>query len=311
MGQTFSIVAAASVLAIAVLLLPVKGQKRTGVRLGRLYPGDGPGHAASPPEASYGQVYGYILSLSDAEAIISSARRAGITVGHNRYLVLWAAVTAALPATLVFAGIPAYAALALPVCAFSAPKALIAYLEHRKSGMLAQQSERLTSDIALLLRCGIPLDEAFTISFEEAALPMKAVLEHHLGPFSLGDDPGSSLLALARELRSADLELVAMAAATARETGSDIRRIMDGIGEAVRERAAIRRELATLTVQSRLSAKVVAALPFIFLLLSALISRETVTLLFTTVPGLVMLLIGAALDVAGFIVIRRILEVPS
>jgi tight adherence protein B len=86
---------------------------------------------------------------------------------------------------------------------------------------------------------------------------------------------------------------------------------MEAVGEALRERVAIRRELHTQTIQSRLSGHIVAALPLVFLGLSAMISRGTLSVLFGTVPGLLMLTAAVVLDTLGFLWIRRILDIKT
>jgi tight adherence protein B len=174
-----------------------------------------------------------------------------------------------------------------------------------------EQCDRLASDLALHLRCGIPVDEAVALCARDLGPPLSEALHRYLGEVALGANAGDALIELVRSLDSQDLELIALAAVTSRETGSDIRSVMGSVGEAVRERAAIRRELLTQTVQGRMSGRIVAGLPFIFLALSALVSRGTISVLLGTVPGVIMLSAAATLDVLGFLWIRKILDIKS
>ena len=86
---------------------------------------------------------------------------------------------------------------------------------------------------------------------------------------------------------------------------------MEAVGDALRERAAIRRELNSQTIQGRLSGRIVAGLPFMFLGLTALMSKETLSALFGTMPGLVMFTVASVLDLLGFFWIRRILDIET
>ena len=134
-------------------------------------------------------------------------------------------------------------------------------------------------------------------------------MERFQSDVALGSDVGASLLELVADFDNRDLELIAQALVTSRDTGSEISGIMDTIGEAVRERASIRRELATQTVQGRMSGRVVAALPLIFLALSVLVSRNTLRTLVGTTPWLIILVVGVGMNVAGFLLIRKILDI--
>ena len=86
---------------------------------------------------------------------------------------------------------------------------------------------------------------------------------------------------------------------------------MGAVGDAARERAAIRRELETQTVQGRMSGRIVAGLPLIFLALSCLVARGTLAALLGTVPGLAMLVVAVALNALGFLWIRKILDIKT
>lgn len=184
-----------------------------------------------------------------------------------------------------------------------------ALARRRGAVTVEKQSEALASDLTLYLRCGIPLDEAVAVCAQGLGPPLSEPLRRYRTEVSLGADPAAALLELVRPLGSGDLELIALAAVTSRETGSDIRRVMDGVGEAVRDRAAMRRELEAQTVQGRISGRIVAGLPLVFLALSALVSRGTVAALLGTAPGILMLLGGTALNALGFVWIRRILHI--
>lgn len=198
----------------------------------------------------------------------------------------------------------AFAALVLPFPALEA-------LRRRRARKRAEDVGRFASELALVLRCGVPVEDAISgcrADFDEC---LGDELGRFLGEISLGAVPDEALLRLVAELEDPDVELIAQAAATSRQTGSDVRTVMESVGETVRERAAIRRELEAQTVQGRLSGKIVAALPFVFLCLSALVSRGTLQVLFGTVPGIIMLCSAVMMDAIAFLWIRKILYVRS
>lgn len=175
----------------------------------------------------------------------------------------------------------------------------------------ADECEQMAADISVYLRCGVPAADALALCARGAGRTHEVAFDRFTAEVAVGTPADEALLTLARTLENADLELVALALGTSRQTGADVRIIMESIGEAVRERAAIRRELDSQTIQGRLSGRIVAALPFLFLLLSMAVSRGTLQTLLGSVPGIVMLVAASILDLIGFFWIRKILDIKT
>ncbi len=173
------------------------------------------------------------------------------------------------------------------------------------------QCDLLVASLTTYMQCGVPFEEALSLCVQDLLPPVREHLLRFSSQLELGADVPHALAELVRALDSRDFELVAMAAVTSRETGSDIRSVMRALGEAARERAAIRRELDTQTIQGRLSGRIVAGLPLIFLSLSCAVSRGTLSVLFGSPAGILMLAAAGVLNLFGFLWIRKILDVET
>jgi tight adherence protein B len=106
-------------------------------------------------------------------------------------------------------------------------------------------------------------------------------------------DGGCRLLAASLELQG--------------RAGGDLPRLLRSLASALDDRAQVEAELRALTAQARFSAIVVPLLPFGALGLLALAEPRGVTLLLTTPIGWLVVGVAALLDLAGAIVIRRLL----
>ncbi|MBU1671865.1 MAG: type II secretion system F family protein [Actinobacteria bacterium] len=232
----------------------------------------------------------------------------GLPVTWNAFCALWGLALLAVPAAaFMLTG----SVVAIPLSAsavLAVPGPVLKALRRLAGKKASDRCDRLAADLALYLRCGIPVEAALSLCAEGAG-PVLPELARARSEVDLGVRADAALLEMATDLDSPDLGLIARAAMTSRETGADVRGVMDAVGEAVRDRASIRRELAGQTVQGRMSGRIVAALPFLFLGMSALLSRDTARVLFGTTPGLIMLCVGGALDAAGFLWMRRILDI--
>jgi tight adherence protein B len=252
-----------------------------------------------------------IDGTSWAATLREALSESGFAVSWESFRLLWLCALALLPLlSLAVTGSwlsvpPTFLLLA------ALPRPMLLAARRRSGRRTREQCERLASDLALYLQCGIPFEDSLALLSRDLGPPLSGVLDRFQGEVFLGADPGQAFLDLVGKLDDRDLDLIARAAVTSRETGADIREIMGNVGEAVRQRAAIRRELHAQTVQGRLSGRIVAGLPFLFLGLSALMSRSTLSVLLGTFPGLVMLAVASVLDVLGFLWIRKILDVKT
>jgi tight adherence protein B len=81
------------------------------------------------------------------------------------------------------------------------------------------------------------------------------------------------------------------------------------VAETLRERATMRRQIRVLTAEGRLSAWVLALLPFAIALYMFAVNPGYVTLLFTSQIGLIMLGTGGVLLVLGILWMRKIVDI--
>lgn len=247
-------------------------------------------------------------SASKLRALLDAS---GLGVSWRVFRRCWLASAVLLPvAGFLITG----SLLAIPPALSAAiclPGLGLRYVARARERRRYRELDDFAADLALYLRSGIPVEDALAICVKDAGPVISEAVSRFQADVALGTGTGQALDEMVYRLDNLDLRLIAQAMMTSRETGADIRPIMDTIGETVRERAAIRRELASQTVQGRLSGRIVAALPLIFLGLSAIASRGTIAVLVGTVPGLLMLVAAAAMNVVGFLWIKKILNIDD
>ena len=95
--------------------------------------------------------------------------------------------------------------------------------------------------------------------------------------------------ALAERVGSADFKWAVLAVNIQREVGGNLAEILDNVADTLRERATMRRQVRVLTSEGRLSAWVLALMPFAIALYMFAVNRDYIMLLFTTKTGLIML----------------------
>ena len=81
---------------------------------------------------------------------------------------------------------------------------------------------------------------------------------------------------------SADFKWAVLAVNIQREVGGNLAEILDNVADTLRERAMMRRQIKVLTAEGRLSAWVLALLPFAIALYMFAVNPTYIGLLFTT-----------------------------
>jgi tight adherence protein B len=125
------------------------------------------------------------------------------------------------------------------------------------------------------------------------------------------------LLRLGRSLREAlqshadrvenlDFNLFSTALLIQRETGGNITEVLENTSRMVRARFKLLGEIRTLSAQTRLSGKIVAALPIAIGVIIYLLRPQMVTVLFTEEIGRTLVKLAVVMQILGFYVMNRI-----
>lgn len=126
---------------------------------------------------------------------------------------------------------------------------------------------------------------------------------------NLGNTLESALDNMQRRVASPDFELVVTAVLIQRQVGGDLASILDTISETIAERIRMRREVMTLTVQGRLSGLVLALIPIAVGMAMEIINPNYLRPLFTDELGRMFVVGAIVLEIIGFLIIRKIVDI--
>jgi len=163
--------------------------------------------------------------------------------------------------------------------------------------------------MASSLRAGHSLLQALASVASEAEEPTSEEFARIINETRVGRQLGSALEEAARRMRSEDFVWVIQAIAINREVGGNLADVLDGVGETIRERNQIRRQVKALAAEGKLSAVVLMLLPFGiagFLMMSnpAYMAKFT-----ESFAGYAMMFSAAVLLVVGGLWLRKTVQV--
>ena len=200
----------------------------------------------------------------------------------------------------------------LAVLALAVPVGAWRLIRHRVRRQRKQFEDQLPDNlqvIASAMRAGHSFAGALSVVVEDAPEPTRRELRRVIADERLGVPLDVAMDSAVRRMDSKDLEQVALVAVLQRETGGNTAEVLDRVTEAVRERLALRRMVASLTAQGRMSRWVLTGIPIFLLVMLTVINPTYMNLLYTTTIGRILLAICAVMVTAGSLVIKRIVDI--
>jgi tight adherence protein B len=174
--------------------------------------------------------------------------------------------------------------------------------------MEAQMVELLQM-LASGLRAGFGLVQALEAAADQLPAPLSIEMRRTLRDTAMGASIEQALNSLNERVGSSDFDIVITAILIQRSVGGNLAEILDNVAHTMRERERIRGEIRTLTSQQRMTGYVVGGIPIGLGLIFFMISPSFVSLLFTDPLGRMMLGAAIVLELLGFFVISKIVNI--
>lgn len=159
------------------------------------------------------------------------------------------------------------------------------------------------------VRAGLNLVQAMDLLAKNGPRPISQEFAHLVREYEHGVSLEKAMQNAAGRIGSANYRLLFSALLTHRERGGDLADTLERIAGSIREIYRLEKRVETLTAPNRTAARWMGAMPAVVLGILYLIDPYDVRMLFTTTPGRIVLLIIVALNVVGFLWIRKIVSI--
>jgi tight adherence protein B len=186
---------------------------------------------------------------------------------------------------------------------------LLNFLGGREKRRFENQLPDTLTLISTSLRAGYSLLQAVEAVAAEAPNPTAREFGRAIVEARLGRQVVAALQGITTRTQSQDFEWAVMAIEIQREVGGNLAEVLQTVSETMRQRNRLKGEIRALTAEGRISAIVLGILPFAmggFLYAS---NPEYIGTLFSTTFGIVALIAGGLLMVAGGIWLRKIVNI--
>jgi tight adherence protein B len=187
--------------------------------------------------------------------------------------------------------------------------AWLSWQEKRLKERFMDQFSESVGLIANAVKSGLSVLQAFELVAKEMPRPISTEMGTVLQGVRIGIPLDVALEDWSARVESDDLRMFVTAISLQRQTGGPLSEILDILGDTVRERRRIQGQIKASTAQGRGSALFLTLLPVFFMLALYLLNPAYISLFFQHPLGLVMLAVGAGLDLLGMTVINRLVAI--
>lgn len=233
---------------------------------------------------------------------------AGITMTPGQLVVLGVCAVLVVAALGVLLGSPLLAVL-LPVLMPLTIVAVVSVKTSRKRAAFGIQLDETAQMLAGSLRSGYSFTQAMSMVGREAASPTAEEFARMTNELRVGRPLGETMERTATRMQSEDFSWIAQAVAINREVGGNLADVLDGVSHTIRERAQLRRQVAALSAEGRLSAIILIALPFVIIALLLFANPAYLSTLFTHPVGWAMIAAAIVLLSVGALWLHRTVQI--
>lgn len=189
------------------------------------------------------------------------------------------------------------------------PLAWLAARKRRRARTVEQQLPDAIDMLVNSMRAGYSFQQAMNFVGTELDAPLGAEFARFYNEQRLGVDVRTALLGMQERIGGMDAKMLVTAVLIQRETGGNLSEVLGNIGKVVRERLALRGEVATLTAQGKLSARIMAGLPLFVFLAVRILDPSYMTEMTSHPVGRMLLLSAAGSVLTGYFIMMRIADV--
>lgn len=165
------------------------------------------------------------------------------------------------------------------------------------------------SIISRSLRAGHSFTTAVQLVGQEIPAPVGPLFRAAYDQQQLGLRMTDALVGMNKKIESLDMRFFTTAVAINSDVGGNLSDVLDKLALTIRDRLRIRRQVQVYTAQGRLSGYVLGALPVVIFGMFSVMNPEYESALLKEPMGRYVLLFAALMQVAGLMIIARIIKI--
>jgi tight adherence protein B len=163
--------------------------------------------------------------------------------------------------------------------------------------------------MARALRAGHAMTTGLALVAEELPDPVGAEFRLVYDRQNFGMSMPDALRQFADRVPLLDARFFVTAVLTQRESGGNLAEILDNLGDVIRQRFRVKRQIKVVTAHARLTGWVLVLMPVVIALAMVIVAPEHILTLVNDPLGIQMTFVALVLWLVGYLAIRRLVDV--
>jgi tight adherence protein B len=195
------------------------------------------------------------------------------------------------------------------VAAWLAPKPVINLMYERRVSLFVNQ---MVDGLGLMsngMRSGLSVAQAIGLVSQEMPPPISQEFELILNQNKIGLSLEEAFLNLSKRIVADEVEMFVTSVNILKETGGNLAETFDTITLLIRERIKVENKIKAMTAQAFMQGMILMCVPPFMMLTLSQTDPEMMKPMFTTIPGWIACSGVVILEVAAYIVIKKITKI--
>lgn len=238
-----------------------------------------------------------------------SLAMAGIHISAQEYIALWICLTLGPGLVGSLLDMELIAVLGICVIGFAIPPFMVQRSRKQQQQLFNKQLGESLTIMSNCMRSGYSFQQAMNSISKEMQPPISTEFGRVVREINYGATLEQALENMAQRVGNKDLDLLISAVITSTQVGANLSEILDTISETVTDRIRLREEVRVFSAQGRMSGIIIGLLP-VAVILFLMILNPTYLMDFVNHPiGKILLIASVFLEVTGFIIINKIVDI--
>ena len=182
---------------------------------------------------------------------------------------------------------------------------VLTFLRNKRKGLFLKEFPIALDIMRRALRAGFSTEKALEMIAEQQKGLIGKAFKMISDRMRLGENTEEILGDMSNRIGIDEFRLLAIVFILQRETGGSLAEAAENLATIIRARDILRQKVKSLTTEVRITAMVLASLPFFSLGIIYIANPDYLQPLFTTEPGKILLLVGGILLTLGITIILR------
>jgi tight adherence protein B len=243
------------------------------------------------------------------QRVATLLEQADMDLPPGRLLAICAAIGVTLAIVMALRSPLPFVTLPIGLAAGWLPIAYVRFRAQRRVAKFEEQFPEAIELMARALRAGHAMTTGLALVAEEVPDPVGSEFKLVYDRQNFGMPMPDALRHLAERVPLLDARFFVTAVLTQRESGGNLAEILDNLGDVIRQRFRVKRQIKVVTAHARLTGLVLVFMPVVIALVLIVLAPNHILTLVRDPLGIQMGVAAIVLWILGYLAIRRLVNV--